>query len=241
MFSFSSLFIFILIISVEAFPQQDSLSSNKPRGIFHNGTWAVQIQNSKYSRLTGTNDLTISARKYLSKATAIRAGVSVLGLLDDEGYNYSQSNSHSSVDYSLTNTGTSLRGTQLFLQYMYYPVSEKSWNLFLACGPSYLTFTQTIGELGYNVHATSSDYYIVRGNNNGWGMGALFSLGAEWIPYKNFGITAEYGYLIVMTKSSLDSYTQHSVTAPPTYSNFRYNSNPQTVFSNLIIGLELYL
>jgi len=235
---YPSLLFLINVISFETFSQQDSLST-KGMNDTVTGKWAVQVEESKYSGFTYTTDMIFICKKYLSSNTAIRGGFSILGLLN-EGYNDNYSYYFNSSEFNINKNATSLNGAEIFIQYIYYPVSGKALNMFIGCGPEYISFTRNSNDITYEVWNNPGIEFSSSTKEKVWGLGASLSLGVEWFPVKRIGITAEYGTLILVTTRNSGFYTTNQISHLPVYASST-ESIFQMAFSDIKLGVQVFL
>ena len=226
----------ITFLTSSSFCQEDSLSQNKVHGINYNGDWAFQIEMSKYPGFTDTRDLSIGGYKYLTSSSAARAGITFIGLLD-KVYNYSDyTNTYSNTSFSFNSYSEKITGTEIFAQYLFYPVNEKVINLFMGGGPVLLFWNKDINRTTNIIDQSTYSRQYAYGNDKVWSAGLCFSFGVQWFPTKRMGIVAEYNALVVNSHHSSNT-TYQDDSMPPVMSQENVTRNVfQLTFSDVRVG-----
>ncbi len=228
---FSAAFFFITTLS---FAQSDSSKFNSYGGNNYIDSWTFQAGYANYTEYTNTHDIFINAAKKISKVSALRAGISFVGLLDPV-YKYSKYNStfYNLVEgVNLTNTNGTIHGVGLNLQYLFYPIKDKVGNIYLGTGPEFIFYkeveTQIINSYSslpasqdnnYKSNQTDSNRENVSLTDKAWAVGLSLSLGIELYPTKMMGIFAEYGIMLMNSHQSMSASTQNVISGIVTKNN----------------------
>jgi hypothetical protein len=226
------LLVVMLFISIPYLHSQTK-SNFKPNSI-EKGKWALLFAIGENFKLTKLDGLTISIKKHISDANALRLGVSVsYNNSDDNGTNFVDSTrtpfTETDIDYSIS----------LYPTYYFYLNPKADVNVYFGAG--------LFGGYRYS----KSDYTeennptpirkTVHSSGKAFEYGINSSLGVEYFPIKAFSIFAEYSVGLGYSKAQGTSERYIHNLGTVTYERTDGDTNTLSLFNNNVnLGLAVY-
>ena len=199
----------------------------------YKGSKALQFRITNDFVLDDFQGAALSAKKHISKNSAIRLGINLF-------FDFSTEDSDTRMyanDTTITTSDTEINAQRLMLelQYLKYMSTERRIKFFWCAGPT-VHLNREIEETDY-FDSRIDDPRELKYENKSWGLGGLGVLGVEWFATRDISFHTEYMLTILYEwrKFRNDNYTGTD------FNTISYEERGIQVYaSNVRFGLSLY-
>lgn len=193
------LFLFLLLYSINSFPQTDSETDSSKENYNH----AIQFY---------ILDEVIAGYKYhFTESSAMRLIVNATGAFnnkDAENIEYRENRADTVINYENQQVTTSDQFYEIKIQYLYYLKIHEIFQLFIGCGP-FFSYRFEQNEEWYDRYYPGDDERYVgsyKHNENTWTLGTSALIGIECIVYNNVNLFVEYEATVSFGWQDIDDY-----------------------------------
>lgn len=233
----SFLTLILALIAVSVMATGDVKANEFAENALRPGSWSLQFGVLGDFQERSFGGLVMSCKRHYSERSAIRLGLDVSTKSIDAESNedsYSSCTTRSDDDDGSTTVGVTA-------QYLFYPSSTKTANVFLGIGPN----------LGYSRKKSEDDYlrycdeptrserrwtysYSVRSGLRG-------SVGFEWFLAENVGLIVEYSMRCVFNYTESESQWGRPLGSPQSTRSLRITRDIELASESVRVGFSVYL
>ena len=176
----------VLALALLCLPARAQVSTDDPsEEPYRAGAWALQFQIQDQIGLGAFQGGTISAKHHLTDRKAVRFGASLSGLLQDsdDAFEGEKAQRRSALN--------------LDFQYLVHAAPQRAVRWYAGGGP----------RLTFNSHGVEFPSAGGKNKNSSqiFGGGLSGVVGAEWIVHRHFGLMAQYGTHLTVTRHTTNS------------------------------------